>query len=298
MAQKLHQLSYTEFWRGRSGLTFGVEKVLFSEQSEFQRIEVLQTDAVGRVLTLDGLVMLTEWDEFVYHEMISHPALCLIDAPRQVLVVGGGDGGTVREVLRHPSVERVDLVEIDQMVIDVSRRFLPSVSSALDDERLTVHVRDGVQFALGAPDDSYDVIIIDSTDPVDFAEPLFGESFYQDCARMLTDEGILVAQSESPFDPAFRDTLQRAHRDLASILPHVHMYLAPIPTYPMGTWSFTLSARGTDPLHRFDAERVASKTHPFADRLQYYNAEIHAAAFALPNFVRRAFATPDPSAGR
>src|SRR5690554_5143745 len=123
MIQKSHLSSYIEYWRGHTGLSFGIEKVLFDDQSPFQRVQVLQSDACGRVLTLDGLVMLTEWDEFVYHEMISHPALCTLPNPRRVLVIGGGEGGTVREVLRHPSIEHVDLVEIDQMVIDVSRKY-------------------------------------------------------------------------------------------------------------------------------------------------------------------------------
>ncbi|HEX7071782.1 MAG TPA: polyamine aminopropyltransferase [Rhodothermales bacterium] len=289
MEHKTFQTTYTEFWRGRSGLSFGVEKVLFDDQSPYQRVQVLQTDACGRLLTLDGLVMLTEWDEFVYHEMISHPALCVLSNPRRVLVIGGGDGGTVREVLKHDSVEHVDLVEIDQMVVDVSREFFPSVAERFGDPRLTLHVRDGVEFVRDAPADSYDVVIVDSTDPVDFAEALFGEAFYRDCARILREDGILISQSESPFDPFFRETLTRAFADLSSILPVVRLYLAHIPTYPMGTWSFLAASKKTDILGDFDRDKAQKRIAPFASGLQYYTADVHIAAFALPAFVQRIF---------
>lgn len=289
MEHKLFQSSYTEFWRKRTGLTFGVERVLFDQESQYQRVQVLQTDACGKLLTLDGLVMLTEWDEFVYHEMISHPALCALPNARRVLVIGGGDGGTVREVLRHPDVEHVDLVEIDSMVVEASKQFFPTVSSALDDARLTIHIRDGVEFVREAPDDSYDVVIIDSTDPVDFAEALFGEAFYRDCSRLLRSEGLLVTQAESPFDPAFRDAITRAYSDLSSLLNNVRVYLAHIPTYPMGTWAFCAASKSTDVVEDFQVEAARQKISSFAHDLKYYTPELHLAAFQLPAFVQRLF---------
>lgn len=281
------QLHYTEFWDGRSGLTFGVEGVLFDRQSDFQRVQVLQTDAFGRLLTLDGLVMLTERDEFVYHEMLTHPALCLLDRPRRALVVGGGDGGTVREILRHGSIEHVDLVEIDPMVIEASKQYFPTVASAFDDPRLSVHVQDAAAFVEEAPDGTYDLITVDSTDPIGFAEALFGEAFYGHCRRLLTAHGLLASQTESPFDDAFQGSIRQAHGFLRRFFPHVHMYLAHIPTYPMGTWSFTLAGAGPHPVDDFDDARAAARLEPFADALRYYTPAVHRAAFALPRFVER-----------
>lgn len=287
--QKEHLFQYSEFWEQRTGITFGIEEILFSQRSDFQHVQVLQTDAFGRLLTLDGLVMLTDRDEFVYHEMISHPALCLMNEPKRVLVVGGGDGGTVREVLRHPSVEQVDLVEIDRMVIDVSREFFPQIASGLDDPRVNVLVKDGIEFVKQAAPGTYDLVTVDSTDPVGFAEGLFGEAFYRDCARILTDQGILAAQTESPFDRSFQDSIRAAHGLLGRIFPEVHMYLAHIPTYPTGTWSFTMGSKRLHPLRDYDVATAAQRLAPFQGELQYYNPEIHVAAFALPNFVRKLF---------
>lgn len=282
------QFQYTERWAegSRTGLTIGVTDILYSRQSQFQHVEVLQTDFLGRLLLLDGLVMINDWDEFVYHEMISHPALFLLDEPKRVLVVGGGDGGTVREVLRHPSVEQVDLVEIDQMVIDVAREYFPAVSSGFDDPRLNIRVTDGLAFVREAPDSDYDLVIVDSTDPVGLAEALFGEAFYRDCARILTPQGILTAQMESPFDPAFQETVRAAHRLLNGMFPIVDSYLAFIPTYATGMWAFTMASKQHRPVQDFDPERARQRLAHLTGALRYYNAEIHPAAFALPNFAR------------
>ncbi len=290
--EKQHQFRYTEYWQGRTGLTFAVEDILFSERSDYQQVQVLETDAFGRLMLLDGLVMLTEHDEFVYHEMIAHPALCLLDgdAPRRVLVVGGGDGGTVREVLRHEHVGHVDLVEIDGLVLEASRRFFPTVASALDDDRLTIHVADGVAFVNNAEAGSYDLILVDSTDPVGFAEGLFGEAFYRACARALTARGLLVTQAESPFDPAFHGLIAEAHGVLDRLFAEVHLYLAYVPTYPMGLWSFLIASKALHPLSDFDTAHAAAQLAPFAEALRYYNTDIHRAAFALPTFARRLFA--------
>ncbi|MCS7227005.1 MAG: polyamine aminopropyltransferase [Gloeomargarita sp. SKYB31] len=283
MATQFHQIQFTEFWDGRTGQTFGVEDLLYSQRSPYQHVQVWQTDAFGRLLTLDGLVMFTERDEFIYHEMISHPALCLLEVPRRVLVVGGGDGGTVREVLRHPSVERVDLVEIDALVIETARRFFPGMACAFDDPRLQLHITDGVAFVAQAPAQTYDVVIVDSTDPVGMAEGLFGPAFYQDVARILQPAGVLTTQTESPFDRLFQKTIQAAHQCLRQLFPVVAMYLAFIPSYPTGMWSFTLASKQRHPVQDFDPQRAAS----LAPQLRYYNADIHRAAFALPTFVRQ-----------
>ncbi|MCS7081869.1 MAG: polyamine aminopropyltransferase [Bacteroidetes bacterium] len=284
---KFHQIQYTEYWEGRTGQTFGVEELLYSRRSPYQQVQVWQTDAFGRILTLDGLVMLTERDEFIYHEMISHPALCLLEAPRRVLVVGGGDGGTVREVLRHPEVEQVDLVEIDAAVVEAARAFFPNLACAFDDPRLRLHLADGVAFARQAPSSFYDVVIVDSTDPIGIAEGLFGEAFYRDVARILGADGILVAQTESPFDRLFQHTIRAAHGFLRGLFPIVSMYLAFIPSYPTGMWSFTLASKSLHPVRDFDSERVRARIASFEAALRYYNPDVHIAAFALPNFVRQ-----------
>ena len=286
---KTFQHQFTEFWDGRTGLTFGVADLLFSERSDFQHLMVVETDTFGRLMLLDGLVMLTERDEFVYHEMIAHPALCLHADPRRVLIVGGGDGGTAREVLRHASVEAVDMVEIDGLVVEAARRFFPTVASALDDPRLNVRIEDGLAFARNAPEGHYDVVLVDSTDPVGFAEGLFGKDFYQDCVRLLADGGILVSQTESPFDAAFQRQISSAHGLLGGLFAHVAFYLAHIPTYPMGTWSFAMASKGLHPSADFDADAARARLAPFMADLRYYNADLHAGAFALPTFVQRLF---------
>ena len=284
--EKTHQLQYTEFWERRTGLTIGIEELLYSGKSAYQQIQVFKTDAYGKLLTLDGLVMMTERDEFVYHEMITHPALNLLAETRRVLVIGGGDGGTVREVLRYADVQHVDLVEIDGDVIRVSREFFPTVSSALNEPRLTIHVSDGIEFVRTSPPETYDLVIVDSTDPVGFAEGLFGEDFYGDCARILTPGGILVSQSESPFDETFQKSIGRAREVLERLFEQTHVYLAHIPTYPTGTWSFTMATKGLHPINDFDPDRVTRRTEPFAAELKYYNAGVHLGAFALPNFAK------------
>ncbi len=284
--QKFHDLTYTEYWQDRTGITFGIEDVLYSRRSPYQHIQVLETDAFGKLLTLDGLVMLTERDEFVYHEMIVHPALCLHRHPRNVLIIGGGDGGTAREVLRYEEIQHVDLVEIDAQVLEVSRQYFPSVAVGLDDRRLIVHVRDGVEFIEQAKPEIYDLVVVDSTDPVGFAEGLFGEEFYKHCARVLRDGGILVTQTESPFDDLFRDTILKARNILGRLFAQTHVYLAHIPTYPMGTWSFTMATKDLHPIEDLDPGRINKRTEPFADELRYYNARVHLGAFALPNFAK------------
>lgn len=286
LQQKYYQITYKELWEGETGLSFGVQELLFSKKSPYQQVQVWQTDAFGRILTLDGLVMITERDEFVYHEMITHPALNTLKAPKRVLVIGGGDGGTVREVLKHPEVEQVELVEIDQMVLDVAREFFPQVCSGFDDPRLTIRVEDGVAFVKQAPENTYDLIIVDSTDPIGIAEGLFGEDFYRQCVRILNDQGMLVAQTESPFDNLFHETIRNATGLLRKLFPIVKPYIAFIPSYPMGLWSFTLGSKRLDPVTDFEESRARAWEASLKDRLKYYNAELHRAAFVLPSFVR------------
>jgi spermidine synthase len=283
------QLQFTEYWQGRTGLSIGLREVLYSETSAFQRVEVFETDILGRALALDGAVMFTEFDEFVYHEMIAHPALSLLHDARRVLIIGGGDGGAAREALRHPDIETLDLVDIDEMVAEVARRFFPNVSSSLSDPRLALHIQDGRAFVEEAKGD-YDLIVVDSTDPFGVAEALFSRGFYESCRRLLAPKGILVAQSESPFDPSQRDVVEKVSRSFREIFPIAATYLAFIPTYATGMWSFTLASKRLHPLRDYDGEGAGKRLKGFG--LKYYNPEIHRAAFALPTFVRHLISDP------
>lgn len=223
--------------------------------------------------------MLTEHDEFVYHEMIAHPALAARGDAKRVLIIGGGDGGTAREVLRHGSVETLDLVEIDGLVVEAAKRFFPHLSSSFADPRLKLHLADGVAFVRDAPPETYDLIIVDSTDPIGIAEGLFTRDFYTDCVAALHHRGLLVVQSESPFDPTQAHVVREVRRLFEALLPCARTYLACIPTYPLGLWSFTVGAKTPMTLE----EPAAAP--PFAHELRYYTPAVHRAAFALPAFV-------------
>jgi spermidine synthase len=258
---------------------------LYQAQSDFQKVEVYDTYAYGKLLTLDGLVMTTEKDEFVYHEMISHIAALTHPKPKRALVIGGGDGGTVRELLRHESLEEVVMVEIDDKVIEASREHLPGIASALNHEKLNLIIDDGIKYVKNSGDESFDIVIVDSTDPVGPGEGLFTVEFYEDVYRILKKDGIMVTQSESPrFNQKVFQEIYECYR---GIYGHdkVHCYLAYIPTYPTGMWSFSYCSKGeAHPLNSLDTEK--SETFAKQHNLQYYNAGIHQAAFALPSFVK------------
>jgi len=259
---------------------------LFKGQSPYQKVEVYDTFAYGRMLTLDGMVMTSEKDEYVYHEMIAHIPMQVHSNAKRALVIGGGDGGAVRELLRYEQLEEVVMVEIDGMVIEASKQFLPEIAAAFDEPRLNLKVADGIEYVKNSPDGAFDLVIVDSTDPVGPAEGLFTPEFYQHVHRILSPEGIMVTQSESPRFNAkvFREIFD-CYRDIFGP-DKVHCYFASIPTYPTGTWSFSFSIKGDlHPLNQFEAERAEA----FADThsLQYYNGDIHRAAFALPGYVRK-----------
>jgi spermidine synthase len=257
---------------------------LFSEKSQFQKVEVYETFAYGKMLTIDTMVMCTEKDEYAYHEMIAHVPLHLIPSASTVLVIGGGDGGTVRELLRHPGVSHVTMVEIDETVVRASREHLPQLSESLKDSRLNLIIDDGIRFVGNAPSAAYDLVILDSSDPVGPAKGLFTPEFFRNVHRILAPNGALVAQSESPrFNQGAFVALNKC---LNEIFSSVHCYLAFIPTYPTGMWSFTLAGKTPlDPTSGLDETVVNSFSE--ANNLNYYNADVHKAAFALPTFVKK-----------
>lgn len=258
--------------------------LLFKGQSPFQKVEVYDTFAFGRLLTLDGMIMCTEKDEFGYHEMITHVPTFSHGKMKRALVIGGGDGGTVRELLKHDTFDEVVMVEIDEMVIDASREFLPSLSQSLDHPKLKLLVEDGIKYVKETQDETFDLVIVDSTDPVGPAEGLFSTDFYSNVHRILTPNGISVSQCESPYYNA------KVNAELFSCFRaifgenKVWKYLAFIPTYPTGMWSFSFSSKGdiTPDNYNFEAAKAFTEKH----NLQYYNEEIHKAAFALPSFCK------------
>ncbi|MBN2602997.1 MAG: polyamine aminopropyltransferase [Candidatus Thermoplasmatota archaeon] len=259
--------------------------VLFSKKSPYQKVEIIDTCAYGKTLTLDGMIMTTEKDEYIYHEMISHvPALTHPD-PENILIIGGGDGGVAREILKHESVNQVDMVEIDEVVIEASKKLLPKISSTLNHPKLKIHIEDGIEFVKNSPKNKYDIVIVDSTDPVGPAEGLFKPSFYNDVYKCLRPNGIMVTQSESPeFNTSVFQEIYRCYREIFG-KNNVHCYLAFIPTYPSGMWSFSYCSKGSiHPVNDLDFKHASDfvKQH----KLRYYNAEIHNSSFILPNFVR------------
>ncbi len=273
------------------GIRFGIKcvKTLYSYQSEYQQIDVLETVEFGRMLLLDGLVMLTQRDEFIYHEMITHPALFAHPAPEKVLVIGGGDGGTVRELARHNCLREIVLCEIDRHVVDTSMRFFPEIACSMDDSRVTILYQDGADFARQQPS-RFDLIIIDSTDPVGPGEVLFSQEFYTACLSALRPGGILAAQTESPVHhlELMRDIKRRLE---SAGFSKVRFYTAPIPTYPGGFWSWCLASADNlrqaeaDDLSGFSPARTMDKE--LLQELRYYNREIHEAAFCLPQFMKK-----------
>lgn len=273
-------LTFTEHYPEVDGaLSLRIRNILVDRQSPFQNVKVVESTRFGRVLLIDDLVMLTDRDEFVYHEMIAHVPLFTHPDPRRVLVIGGGDGGTVRECLRHPSVEHVDLVDIDRVVTEVCLEYFPDIAAKLLSERVTCRFQDGVRFVKECRE-RYDVIIIDSTDPVSVGEGLFTGEFYRDCYNLLEADGLLVAQSESP--SWLPKLVRRIHGKLTDIFPRVRFYQAFIPTYPSGHWTFCLASRRHDPVDGFQSDRYAELGLSF----RYYNDGIHRAAFALPTFFQ------------
>ena len=273
-------LWYTEKHSDNVGITIKITKTLFSGKSDFQQLDIVETLEFGRMMLLDGLVMVTERDEFIYHDMITHPALFTHPNPKKVLVIGGGDGGTIREIMKHPKVELAVLCEIDGLVIEKSVEFLPSMAAEIDgsNPRVKLHVDDGLAY-IRDHQNEFDVILVDSTDPIGPAVGLFEESFYRLVFSSLKSDGIMIAQSESPF---YHAEIQKSmYQNLRAVFPIVEMYQAFIPTYPSGFWSFAFASKKHHPITDYDHDRaVKRKFHT-----RYYNEELRG-AFMLPTFAR------------
>ncbi len=258
-----------------------VTEKLYEKQSDFQKIEIYQTDTFGKMMVLDNCIMLTDANEFAYHEMIAHVPLFAHPNPERVLIIGGGDGGTAREVLRHPQVKECVMVEIDEEVINVSREHFPAIASELDNPRLDLRIEDGMAY-IRNNENAFDVILIDSTDPVGIAENLITVKFYEETHRSLKQGGIMVAQAESAF--YFADIQRKLFKNIKGAFPAVSMYLSQIPFYPSGTWSFAFATKEAD----FDRDqyRVAD-LQAMEPQLQYFNEEVFKGCFAIPTFARK-----------
>ncbi len=284
-------LWFTELYSGEgmelkaTGLTIRAEEAK-RVKTPYQELLLLKTQDWGKVLVLDGAVQTTERDEFIYHEMIVHPAAFTFTREiERVLIIGGGDGGTVREVLKHQPKE-VELVEIDREVVEVAKRELPQIAGKLSDERVKIVFTDGREFVKGK-EEIYDLIIVDCSDPIGPSKVLYQEDFYKDCFKALKEDGIFITQSESPF--AQNRVHKKVVKELQKVFPITRPYLAFIPTYPSGMWSFTIGSKRLDPLG-VPPSALGKLYKELTERegeLKYYNPEIHYGAFAIPNFVYR-----------
>ncbi|MDG6093615.1 polyamine aminopropyltransferase [Acetobacter sp. AN02] len=269
------------------GQRFRVTAELAHTKSPFQDIRIIETDSHGRVLLLDGVVQITERDEFVYQEMLTHVPLLAHGAARRVLIIGAGDGGVLRRVLQHPTVEKAVMVEIDGDVIELSKKFLPKISGdAWSDPRAEVIVGDGIDYVTRAPDGAFDVIIVDSTDPIGVGEVLFTDSFYENCARVLGEDGLIVNQCGVPFMQAdeLRDTSLRRAR----FFSHVSAYVAAVPTYVGGFMTLGIGSK-KDIAGSQDVATIRKRAEQagLTGKTEYWTPEVHAASFALPPYISR-----------
>jgi len=271
--KRFNELWVTEEQSPDMKLSLRVSDVLLNVKSPYQDILLVETGEYGRMMILDGAIQITERDEFCYSEMMAHVALSSHPDPRRVLIVGGGDGGVLREVLRHKNVEKATLIDIDEDVINASKRFLPTISAALEDPRADVKPMDAMVYIKAAKEE-FDIAIVDSTDPVEFAAGLFESPFYRDIHTALKKDGMVVAQTESPFTD--RNVVRDAFREMSSVFPVVRMYWGAMPTYPSGMWTYTVGSKTADP---------SVPLRPAPEGTKYYTSEIHRASFVLPPFV-------------
>lgn len=275
---------YTEEHTEEVRFSIKVDKMIYSAQSDFQRIDIFESKEFGRFLTLDGLMMVNEKDEFIYHDMITHIAMATNPNIKRVLIIGGGDGGTAREVARYKSIEQIDMVEIDELVVKASIEYLQYTACSLDDKRVNLYYEDGIKF-IKKNKNYYDLILVDSTDPIGPGEGLFTEAFYKDAYDALTSEGILINQNESPFYASYQHEMKRAQSKIKKVFPIAMAYQYHMPTYPSGHWLFGFASKKYHPINDFNAEawlKLGLKT-------KYYNVDLHKGCFAIPTYVKDMF---------
>ena len=276
------ELWFSEYQTKALKLSTKIKNVLYTGHSEYQEIQILDTVEFGRALILDNTYQTTEKDEFIYHELISHPALFTHPNPKKVLVIGGGDGGTVREVVKHKSVEKVDFVELDEKVVEVCKKYMPTLSSEIDNEKVNTIFTDGIKY-VAETEERYDVIIVDCPDPVGPAKGLFEKEFYKNVYKCLNDDGVMVQQTESPlFNKDLIKDIQTYLKDAGFNIIKPLVYA--IPTYPSGFWSFTLASKKYNPLE-VPSEKIKEKLEDMETK--YYDEDVHKGVFlAVPKFLK------------
>lgn len=275
------ELWYTENQTANVNFSMKVKQHLYSAQSDFQKIDILDTFEFGKVLVIDNWIMVTEKDEFIYHEMITHVALATNPNIKNILVIGAGDGGTVRELTRYKTIENIDMVEIDELVVRASQEYLQFTSNKLADSRVNLYFEDGIKFIKGK-ENLYDLIIIDSTDPIGPGEGLFTNEFYSDCYTALSDNGILINQCESPYYPHNAKEMKRSFSKLNTLFNICEAYQYHMPTYASGHWMFCFASKVLHPINDLNKQAW----NELNIETKYYNTDLHAGAFALPNYVK------------
>ncbi len=271
---------FYEYFTDNAKFGVKIKEHIIDTKSAFQKIDFYDSYEYGRFFTLDGFIMLTERDEFIYHEMLVHVPMAVNPGAKDVLIIGGGDGGAVRELTRYAGVAHIDMVEIDQMVVDLCRAHLPLTACKLSDPRVALHFCDGIAFVKNAQK-KYDLILVDSTDPVGVGEGLFSRDFYRDCAGLLKAGGVMVNQHESPYYEGDAREMERAHEKISSVFPVCEVYQFHMPTYASGHWLFGFASMDRAPLD-FDADAW----NALGIETKYYNTDLHRGCFALPNYVR------------
>jgi len=279
---KLGDLELGGAWTGQA-LSLQVEEVLFAGRSKFQDVLVFKSRTYGTVFVLDGMIQTTDRDEFSYQEMLTHLPMFSHPNPKSVLIIGGGDGGILREVLKHPSVEKVEMCEIDEMVVDTAKKYLPQLSHCFSSSKLKLHIGDGFEYLKNRRNE-YDVVITDSSDPVGPAESLFNSSYYGLINNALKEGGVLASQSESMW--LHTELIKKLKNEVSKIFPSVEYAFSSVPTYPSGSMGYLVASKKKCDLK--NPVRELSDEECDAIGLQYYNSQIHRAAFTLPNFIKKA----------
>ncbi|MGI6361317.1 MAG: polyamine aminopropyltransferase [Bacillota bacterium] len=281
---KNHETWYAEYHADDVKLALEIEEYLYQEETGYQKIAFMKNRTFGTFFTLDGYVMVTEKDEFIYHEMICHPAMAVNPAAQRVLIVGGGDGGAAREMVKYRMIEKIDLVELDERVVRLCQKYLPQTAGVFELEpRINLHFCDGLQFVKQSETDSYDVILVDSTDPIGYGEGLFSIDFYQNCYRILSPKGILINQHEGAFYEGDIREMKRAHRKIDEVFPISRIYGFNIPSYASGYWYFGFASKCFDPL----LDQQQELWQNLHIETNYYNSQVHKGCFALPNYVQK-----------
>lgn len=274
------ELWFSESHTPNVKLSIRVDRQIYSGKSEFQRIDVFESPEFGRFLVLDGYMMLTEKDEFIYHEMITHVPMAVHPDVKDVLVIGAGDGGVIRELTQYPEIRHIDMVEIDPLVVEVCKKYLQKTACRLEDPRVSIHYEDGLKFVRSKKEE-YDLIIVDSTDPFGPGEGLFTREFYGNCFKALREDGILVNQHESPYYTEDAIACQRTHKNIVQSFPISRVYQAHIPTYPSGHWLFGFASKKYHPLKNLDEIRWNMR----GIAARYYTTTLHKGAFYIPAYV-------------